>query len=263
MRTRSGRPGPSRCSWPTTSSSVRGRSRAASGARRSSRSSTAAANRSSATRPMLRPTPRRASPLDLTLGAVVEAACQPRAPSGVFSTWASHWSARRTAVARVRRVSAVGAEPVDDRSADTADSASAPITIDLGFEEPFDELYARAYGVGYQLLGRRSEAEDVAQETLARAFVHWRKVRGYAEAWVVRVAGNLAIDTWRAAAGRHRRRRRTPDATTPGPNALRVDLHRALDDAVAAPARGDRPALPGRPARGRRRPGARAARSAR
>ena len=46
MSTRSDLPGPSRCCWPTTSSSDRGRSRAASGARLASRSSTAAANRS-------------------------------------------------------------------------------------------------------------------------------------------------------------------------------------------------------------------------
>ena len=78
-----------------------------------------------------------------------------------------------------------------------AESASIPATIDLGFEEQFDDLYARAYGVAFQLLGRRTEAEDVAQETLARCFVHWRRVRDYAEAWVVRVAGNLAIDAWR------------------------------------------------------------------
>jgi len=71
------------------------------------------------------------------------------------------------------------------------------ITIDLVFEEAFEDLYTRAYGVAYQLLGRRSESEDVAQETLARAFVRWRRIRGYAEAWVVRVAGNLAIDAWR------------------------------------------------------------------
>ena len=71
------------------------------------------------------------------------------------------------------------------------------MTIDLVFEEAFEDLYARAYGVAYQLLGRRSESEDVAQETLARAFVRWRRIRGYAEAWVVRVAGNLAIDAWR------------------------------------------------------------------
>jgi RNA polymerase sigma-70 factor (sigma-E family) len=103
-------------------------------------------------------------------------------------------------------------------------------TIDLVFEEAFEDLYARAYSVAYQLLGRRSEAEDVAQETLARAFVHWRRVRGYAEAWVVRVAGNLAIDTWR-----RRQRVDTQDdtegraATAPGPDGQRVDLHRALD----------------------------------
>jgi RNA polymerase sigma factor (sigma-70 family) len=88
----------------------------------------------------------------------------------------------------------------------------------------------RAYGVAYQLLGRRSESEDVAQETLARAFVRWRRIRGYAEAWVVRVAGNLAIDSWR------RQRRVDPAADTerggaiaPAPDGQRVDLHRALD----------------------------------
>ena len=49
ISTRSGRPGPSRCCWPNTSSSERGRRRAASGARRSRRSVTAALKRSSAT----------------------------------------------------------------------------------------------------------------------------------------------------------------------------------------------------------------------
>ena len=108
--------------------------------------------------------------------------------------------------------------------------AVASVTIDLVFEEAFEDLYTRAYGVAYQLLGRRSEAEDVAQETLARAFVRWRRIRGYAEAWVVRVAGNLAIDAWR------RRQRVETDAdaesrgaTAPGPDGQRVDLHRALD----------------------------------
>ncbi len=111
-----------------------------------------------------------------------------------------------------------------------SDAATASITIDLLFEEAFEDLYVRAYGVAYQLLGRRSEAEDVAQETMARAFVRWRKIRSYAEAWVVRVAGNLAIDGWR------RRQRVETDAdagsrgaTAPGPDGQRVDLHRALD----------------------------------
>jgi RNA polymerase sigma-70 factor (sigma-E family) len=104
------------------------------------------------------------------------------------------------------------------------------VTVDLTFEEAFEDLYVRGYGVAYQLLGRRSEAEDVAQETLARAFVRWRRIRGYAEAWVVRVAGNLAIDAWR-----RRQRVDTGVGTehraepTPGPDGHRVDLHRALD----------------------------------
>ena len=46
MSTRSGRPGPSSCSWPTTSSRFGAAAAAARGARRDSRSSTALANRS-------------------------------------------------------------------------------------------------------------------------------------------------------------------------------------------------------------------------
>ena len=116
--------------------------------------------------------------------------------------------------------------PPDDQS----DATTAAVTIDLAFEEAFEDLYVRAYGVAYQLLGRRSESEDVAQETLARAFVRWRRIRSYAEAWVVRVAGNLAIDAWR------RRQRIESDAdaesraeSSPGPDGQRVDLHRALE----------------------------------
>ena len=101
---------------------------------------------------------------------------------------------------------------------DESEATSVPsVAIDLVFEEAFDDLYTRAYGVAFQLLGRRSEAEDVAQETLARAFVRWRKIRAYAEAWVVRVAGNLAIDVWR--------RRRRVD--TMPPRSVAVRPHRA------------------------------------
>jgi RNA polymerase sigma-70 factor (sigma-E family) len=113
-----------------------------------------------------------------------------------------------------------------DGDVGTVFAAAQPVTIDLTFEETFEGLYARAYGVAYQLVGRRSEAEDVAQETLARAFARWPRVRSYAEAWVVRVAGNLAIDGWRR--GRRLDHSAIADAAVAGPDAHRVDLQRAL-----------------------------------
>jgi RNA polymerase sigma factor (sigma-70 family) len=54
--------------------------------------------------------------------------------------------------------------------------------------------------------------------------VRWKKVSAYAEPWVVRVAGNLAID-------RVRKRQRTGAfraRDVPGIDAQRVDLQRAL-----------------------------------
>ena len=92
------------------------------------------------------------------------------------------------------------------------------------FDTEFDNLWGRAYGVAYVVLGDRGESEDVAQETLARALVRWKKVSAYAEPWVVRVAGNLAIDRVRT-----RQRVRGVLAADPPPlDAQRVDLQRAL-----------------------------------
>lgn len=92
------------------------------------------------------------------------------------------------------------------------------------FDAEFDNLWSRAYGVAYVVLGDRSESEDVAQETLARALVRWKKVSAYAEPWVVRVAGNLAIDRVR----QRRRVRGVPTYDLPALDAQRVDLQRAL-----------------------------------
>lgn len=62
------------------------------------------------------------------------------------------------------------------------------------FDEAFDALVALAYRVAFRILGDREEARDVAQEALTRAFSRWSRVRGYAPAWVSRVAANLALD---------------------------------------------------------------------
>jgi RNA polymerase sigma factor (sigma-70 family) len=66
-----------------------------------------------------------------------------------------------------------------------------------GFDERIDDLGALAYQVGYRILGNRGDAEDVAQETLARAFARWSTVHRHAEPWVVRVATNQALGLWR------------------------------------------------------------------
>lgn len=113
------------------------------------------------------------------------------------------------------------------RNVSPPDSAS-PAAEHASFDGAFDDLWRIAYRVSFRILGRRTEAEDVAQEALIRAHMHWRKVHGHAEAWTAKVAGNLAIDVYR-------RRRHVgldtasdPVVTDPAP-AERIDLHRLLD----------------------------------
>ena len=101
-----------------------------------------------------------------------------------------------------------------------------PRDIDLVFEESFEHLYARAYRMAYQLLGRRSDAEDVAQETLGAG------VRALAKDPFVR----RRVGRTRRGQSRDRLVATPPTAPhvkpprrlTPGPDAARVDLHRAL-----------------------------------
>jgi RNA polymerase sigma-70 factor (sigma-E family) len=73
-----------------------------------------------------------------------------------------------------------------------------PVSHDVtgGFEEAFDELYGRAFGLARRLLGDAAAAEDVAAEALARAYSHWTRLEGlpHRDGWVLRVTANLAID---------------------------------------------------------------------
>jgi RNA polymerase sigma factor (sigma-70 family) len=70
---------------------------------------------------------------------------------------------------------------------------------DADFDAAFRRLFVLAFGVANSLLRDRDEAEDAAAETMARALVAWRRIRdgGYVDAWVARVAANVAIDTTR------------------------------------------------------------------
>jgi DNA-directed RNA polymerase specialized sigma24 family protein len=102
-----------------------------------------------------------------------------------------------------------------------------------GFEEAFPELYRLAYRVSFRVLGDRGDAEDVAQEALARAHIRWVRLHDRPEGWVVTVATNLAID-------RHRRRRRSLSVGTEPLSLVdvhqseRIDLARALRRLPAA-----------------------------
>jgi RNA polymerase sigma-70 factor, ECF subfamily len=72
-------------------------------------------------------------------------------------------------------------------------------------EQRFEAFYAAVFGrlVGqlYLVTGDLQEAEDVVQEALTRAAVRWTRLRDYEvpEAWVRRVAMNLASDGFRRA----------------------------------------------------------------
>jgi RNA polymerase sigma-70 factor (ECF subfamily) len=99
----------------------------------------------------------------------------------------------------------------------------------LAFTDAYPRLFAEAYRVGYRLLGNRTEAEDIAAETCARAYSRWRGVNDYAEPWCVRVAGNLALDLLRGRARAMRRQRAerlvTDEITT---SVDRMDLYATL-----------------------------------
>ena len=74
------------------------------------------------------------------------------------------------------------------------------------FEEEALELSDQVFRVARRLVGSREEAEDLVQDTYARAFRSWRQYQAGTNlrAWLLRILTNLNID-------RGRRVQRTPD----------------------------------------------------
>jgi RNA polymerase sigma factor (sigma-70 family) len=66
-------------------------------------------------------------------------------------------------------------------------------------EAVFAESFRTAYVVAYRILGNVADAEDAAAEAIARAYLRWGRVGPvpHREAWVARVAANVAIDAVR------------------------------------------------------------------
>ena len=76
------------------------------------------------------------------------------------------------------------------------------------FEEEALQLSDQVYRVARRLVHSKEEAEDLMQETYARAFRSWRSYTPGTNlrAWLLRILTNLNID-------RGRRQQRTPDTT--------------------------------------------------
>ena len=107
---------------------------------------------------------------------------------------------------------------------------------DDDFDSAFRALFQPAFRVAYGILGNIEDAEDAAAEALARALVRWGRVRRlpYREAWVMRVAANVAIDM-------ARKRRSLPQTTELVDDATdAVVLRVALAAALAALSRRQR-----------------------
>ena len=100
---------------------------------------------------------------------------------------------------------AASVEPVTD-GAETARQLATDARDRVRFEEEALQLSDQVYGVARRLVGSREEAEDLVQETYARAFRSWRSFQPGTNlrAWLFRILTNLNID-------RGRRIQRTPD----------------------------------------------------
>jgi RNA polymerase sigma factor (sigma-70 family) len=97
------------------------------------------------------------------------------------------------------------------------------------FENFFDRMFPPVVKLATRLVGS-DDAEDVAVEALARALDRWGRVVGmpHRDAWVMRVAANVALDQLR----RDRRRREpvpTEAQSEEEGTALRLTVRAALD----------------------------------
>ena len=146
----------------------------------------------------------------------------------VAEPWGRGAPGRPAAVpARVGPVD-VPEEPEDDGTATTG----LAMRDQVGFVAFYETSYSRIVGQILVVVGSVAEAEDITQEAFIRAAARWDRISEYdaPEAWVRRVAMNLAINTVQ------RTRRRTlilmrghRETTAPEPSVERV----ALADAMA------------------------------
>jgi RNA polymerase sigma-70 factor, ECF subfamily len=100
----------------------------------------------------------------------------------------------------------------------TIHTVSLDPTLEREFESRLAESATLAFRVAYGVLRHREDAEDVAQEAMARAYRELASLqdRERFRGWLVRIAWRLAIDRRR---GDKRRARREETAVEPSPAA--------------------------------------------
>lgn len=83
-----------------------------------------------------------------------------------------------------------------EETADMTGTAQSeqPRAADQEYVTQFPILWQKAYVVAYRVLGSKAGAEDVAQETLARAYSWWSRISKSPQGWVAKVAYGMAID---------------------------------------------------------------------
>jgi RNA polymerase sigma-70 factor, ECF subfamily len=105
-----------------------------------------------------------------------------------------------------------------------------PMAVAPDFAEFYSATYPRLLTQLYAFAGDRAEAQDLVQEAFTRAFAQWGTVSSFEDpaGWVRRVAWNLAISRWRRAKRLLHLGRDLIADDVPGPDALSLDLVRAL-----------------------------------
>lgn len=125
-------------------------------------------------------------------------------------------------------------------TAESAEHVEGFEAVEREFERLLAESSTLAFRIAYSVLRQREDAEDVAQEALARAY---RKLRAVRDAnrlrpWLVRICWRMALDHRRAARRRERREQPAEPAAPPtltnveeiaAQNQFRARLFAAID----------------------------------
>jgi RNA polymerase sigma-70 factor (ECF subfamily) len=128
-------------------------------------------------------------------GAAVRAALR-RRPTGLDRTATGPGRMDRRSQTRLPYSGASG--PMSSPSRSTPQAPVGKVAVD-GAEELIERHYSLVYNLAYRTMGRREDAEDIAQQTFARALPRLAELRdpNAIGGWLCRIAANLCMDELR------------------------------------------------------------------